>query len=338
MSLSEFELIRRYFDTPDLAFSRRHVELGIGDDAAMVSVAEGKCLTLTMDLLVESVHFPARAPARFVAHRALAANLSDLAAMGSEPLCFTLGLILPAADEEWLGDFATGLAGLAGRFDCPLVGGDVTHGPLSVVIQAHGIADRDALIRRSGARPGDRVLVTGSLGDAALALPLLVADSVAETAETGTGGNVDAHARALLAAYYQPEPRVAFAQEAAGLVSAGIDISDGLIGDLGHIIAASGVGARIDVDRLPYSAAAKATAQLDARRRAALSGGDDYELCLTAPESALPALQEKAAALGLALTCIGEVVTGSAIALVDSDGEAVTFSGTAYQHFREGSV
>ena len=327
MSLSEFELISRFFDTPALGFSRRHVELGIGDDAAAVSVPEGKCLTLAMDVLVDAVHFPSRAPGRVVAYRALAANLSDLAAMGSEPLCFTLGLTLPAADEAWLTDFAAGLADLARRFDCPLVGGDVTRGPLNVVIQAHGLVDKKALIRRDGAHPGDRILVTGTLGDAALALSLLPANDA-------HGEPGDDTARMLLDAYYRPEPRVAFGQAAAGLVSAGIDISDGVLGDLGHIVSASGVGARLEVDSLPSSPAARAQAGPAELRRAVLAGGDDYELCLTAPPSALPALDERAARLGLKLTCVGEIVGGSGVALIDAAGTPVQFSGASYEHFR----
>jgi len=327
MSLSEFELISRFLATPTLGFSRLHVELGIGDDAAAVSVPQGKCLTLAMDVLVESVHFPPGAPGRFVAHRALAANLSDLAAMGAEPLCFTLGLTLPAVDEDWLGDFVAGLAGLAARFDCPLVGGDVTRGPMNIAIQTHGIVDKKTMIQRSGARPGDAILVTGTLGDAALALPLLAADDE-------SGSQDDVSRQTLLQAYYQPEPRVEFGRAAAGLVSAGIDISDGLLGDLGHLVTASGAAARVNVDSLPCSAAARAQAGQSELRHAALTGGDDYELCLTAPQSALPALQERAASLGVRLTRIGEIVAGSDITLLDAAGATVEFDGAAYEHFR----
>ncbi len=333
MPLSEFDIIRRFFAQPELSFARPGIELAIGDDAAILSPPAGQVVTASMDLLVADVHFPAAAAPEKIAQRALAVNLSDLAAMGSEPWCFTLGLSLPQADEQWLQAFASGLSVLAQRYQCPLVGGDITRGPLSISIQVQGLNQPAAIIRRAGAKPGDKILVTGTLGNGALGL----ASEVGEVTLNGTTVQLqeltaEQH-RLLQAEYWTPEPRVPFAMQAATHVSAGLDISDGLLGDLQHLLQASGVGAMIELEALPFAATAQEVTDVASCERAALYGGDDYELCLTAAADKLESLQQIAADLGLLLTCIGEISAEQGVRLRHRDGSETTPVASSFQHF-----
>lgn len=331
--LTESGAIRRLLSGP--AFPRDGVRLGAGDDAAALAVPAGRLLCVSTDTLVPGVHFPAGADPERIGRRALAVNLSDLAAMGASPLCFTLSLTLPEADRDWLDGFRRGLAGPAKEHDCPLVGGDTTAGPLSVTIQVHGLAAEDAMIRRDGARPGDRIYVSGCLGDGAVALAVLGCGTHLGAAFKVDAKALDAAQREHLErAFYQPTPRIALGRACGALVSAGIDVSDGLDGDLGRILEASGVGAVVRLEALPRSAAAARCAGPEACRLAALFGGDDYELCLTVPPERCGELEALAADLDTPLRAIGETVAGRGLRYLGADGAEVAMGAAAsWRHF-----
>jgi thiamine-monophosphate kinase len=308
--VDEFELIERYF--AKVGPSRADVALGVGDDAALLTVPPGHELVACADTLVDGRHFPRGSRAEDVGWRALAVNLSDLAAMGATPAWATLALTLPAADEDWLEGFATGFAALANAHQVALVGGDTTSGPLSITVQALGFVPAGAALRRSGARPGDLVYVTGWPGDAAAGLALI------EGRLDGQG----ASRSVLERKFRRPEPRVAFGLRLRGVASACIDVSDGLAGDLGRLAAASGVGATVRAAELPLSRALHALAGETQAREFALGGGDDYELLFTAPPAARQALAAAAASAGApACHCIGEIVAGRGLRVLGERGE-----------------
>jgi thiamine-monophosphate kinase len=323
MALSEFELIRRYFERPQATAGRADVVLGIGDDAAIVTPPCDRDLVLCMDTLVAGVHFPVDTVPGAIGHKALAVNLSDLAAMGAEPAWFTLALTLPEADADWLAAFARGMFRLADGYGVQLVGGDVTRGPLSVTVQAHGLLPRGSALRRSGAAAGDRIYVTGTLGDAGLALR--------------QGGQAPAALRQRLD---YPSPRVESGQALLGLASAVIDISDGLLADLGHLLEVAGLGAELEVDALPRSAgflAAAGPSSIDALYYdIPLTGGDDYELCFTVPPDRCAEVEARLAALPGGCTAVGVVEAGPGIRCRLADGGTWSPAGDGYQHFRDG--
>lgn len=335
MPHSEFEIIGRYFADSGLQFPRAGITLGIGDDGALLNVPSDHLLVMSMDVLVESVHFPPNADPALLAQRALAVNLSDMAAMAAEPLCFSLGLTLPEANADWLAGFSTGLLQVARHYNCPLVGGDLSRGPLNIAIQVQGLVQPDKVMRRSGASIGDRIYVSGYMGDGAIALasmglPTHLSDAFALLNRTCTPRQ-----RAyFLAAYYQPEPRIALAQALAPFASSGIDISDGLAGDLGHILRASGVGAMLQTSSLPYSEAARHCMSAANCELAALYGGDDYELCVTVAPAQCAAAAAAAAAVGVPFTCVGEIIAGSALQCMNSDGKVREIGPAAFQHFQ----
>lgn len=312
--MDEFGLIQRYFRVEPEPGARLPV-LGIGDDAALIAAGVGEHWAVAADTLVEGVHFPqASEPAR-VAARALRVNLSDMAAMGAEPCFFTLCLTLPEANEAWLADFSSGLHYQAKLFNCSLIGGDTTSGPLCISIQMLGRLPAGTAIRRSGAAVGDLILVTGQLGDAA------------GFVRRGLQGEDELSQR-----FWYPQPRIEFALDARTLVSAAIDVSDGLVADLGHIVKASGVGAEIELGTLPISNLLRQTFPEDAISLAA-TGGDDYELCLTCPRDCLQPLQNLAARHNLQLTRIGEITAGEGVTCRDSKGRVVSFASGGYRHF-----
>ncbi len=333
--LTESETVRRLLAGPGPAFPRDGVRLGAGDDAAALAVPAGRLLCVSADTLVEGVHFPAGTEPEQVGRRALAVNLSDLAAMGASPLCFTLSLTLPAADRDWLDGFSRGLAAPAREHDCPLVGGDTNAGPLSVTIQVHGLVAEDAMIRRNGAKPGDRIYVSGCLGDGAVALAVLGCGTHLGAAFEVDAKALDAAQRGYLErAFYRPTPRIALGRACGALVSAGIDVSDGLDGDLGHILKASGVGAAVRLEALPRSAAAARCAGPEAWRLAALFGGDDYELCLTVPPERCGELEALASELDTPLRAIGEIAAGRGVRYLGADGAEVAMDAAAsWRHF-----
>ncbi len=309
----EHEIIRRWFMAPGLALQRPEIELGSGDDAAVVRIPPGKRLVVSTDVLTAGRHFPADAAPGMIAHRALATNLSDLAAMAAEPLCFTLALTLPEADPEWLRDFSAGLAPLAQHFDCPLVGGDLARGPLQAAIGIHGLCPAAGAVRRDGATPGQKVYLTGWAGDGALGLASLGIDAPGVHLNVAAADLPESCREHFHNAYFRPEPRVAFALAAAPLLASAIDVSDGLLSDAGHLAAASGVGIVLHPERLPFSPAARRCASQATLVRAALSGGDDYELCHTADPVDEARLMAIATDLDVPLTCIGEVISGEGV-------------------------
>jgi thiamine-monophosphate kinase len=309
--MDEFALIRRYF--APLTPGGEGVVLGIGDDAAVLRPGNDCELVVTSDTLIAGRHFPVATAAADIGWKSLAVNLSDLAAMGAWPRWFTLALSLPQVDEAWLAGFADGLAALARHHGVALVGGDTTRGALSVTITALGEVPAGQALRRDGARPGDAVCVTGTLGDAALALQL-----------------GDAAEPALRARLDRPQPRIAAGLALRGLAHAAVDLSDGLAGDLQHILDASGVGAVIDTDALPASPLLARLTSAAGRLTQQLAGGDDYELCVCLPETALA---QARSALDVPLTCVGRVTTEPGLRLVDAEGHTITPSFTAYRHF-----
>lgn len=302
MASDEFDIIRRHFNREGLAFPRRGVALGIGDDCALVTLQPEQQLAMSMDILQEGVHFLPDSDPWLLAQRALLVNLSDLAAMGAKPLCFTLGLSLPNRDENWLQRFSAGLAEVALAHDCPLIGGDLTatllpRGAMTICVQVHGEVPEGRAVRRSGAGVGDLVYVTGTVGDAAAGLALLQGRSSASASEEQRAE--------LVQAFHQPESRVATGIALRDIATAAIDLSDGLASDLPHILRASGLGAIIATEKLPLSAAFCAMIPEGERLALALGGGDDYELCFTLPPAAVKEMETRLSTLGVTATCIG---------------------------------
>ncbi len=338
MAQLEFEIIRRYFKESGLAFAKSGVDLGIGDDCALLSPDPDQQLALSMDLLLEGVHFPSHALPELIAQRALAVNLSDLAAMGAEPLCFTLGLSIPKADSLWLEAFSKGLLACAMHYQCPLVGGDLVRGDLSIAIQVHGQLPRGKAVLRSTAKVGDQVYVTGTLGDAAIAL-MVFAKLTEKNAHSDAASGLSlaaltpTHRDFFINRFYRPTPRLQAGVLLRDYATAMLDISDGLIGDLGQICTASAVGAVIEVSRLPFSAAMLACVNSDQRQQAALSGGDDYELCFTVAESRCHDMEQVLSDLGLPVTRIGVIIAGDSVQCVDDEGAVLQVNGAGYSHF-----
>ncbi|HAJ91316.1 MAG TPA: thiamine-phosphate kinase [Gammaproteobacteria bacterium] len=320
MSDTEFDIIRRYFTRQDS--NRKDVITGIGDDAALLQVPAGMELVVCMDTLVDGVHFPTGTPAAAIGHKTLAVNLSDLAAMGAEPAWVTLSLTIPESGSDWLADFSQAFFKLADRYQVQLVGGDTTQGPLAVTVQAHGFVPDGLALRRRGAQAGDHIYVTGTLGDAGLAL-LLAGDAGAD----------------LQHRLDYPEPRVAAGQALRGIASAAIDVSDGLLADLGHLLESDQLGAALSLDDLPRSTAFSETVQrcgADARTLyldLPLSAGDDYELCFTVPEAALQQLATAQAQFFCACTYVGRIEATPGIRCYTADGETYEPATAGYQHF-----
>lgn len=314
--MGEFDLIRRFFQRPLSQDAATGVEVGVGDDCAVLAPTPGARWLVSSDMLVEGRHFLSTVDPARLGHKALAVNLSDLAACGATPRGFTLAISMPRVDEAWLAGFSRGLWALADAHACPLVGGDTTQGPLNLCITVFGEAPAGRALLRGGARPGDEIWVSGRLGDARLALEVFRGT----VALDGTGFEQ------VRAAMEGPTPRVALGQALRGVASAAIDVSDGLIGDLGHLLAASHVGARVDADALPRSAVLAAQPPA-LQRTCTLAGGDDYELVFTAPAGA--ALPD----VGVALTRIGVIEAAPGLRVVDARGEAVEHGLRSFDHF-----
>lgn len=325
MSFGEFDIIGRYF-APTVA--RPDVLLGIGDDAAVLEVSSGRKLVVAMDTIVEGVHFPAGTAAADIGHRALAVNLSDLAAMGAEPSWMTLSLALPQAEEAWVAAFAAGLMDLARAHGVALVGGDTVRGPLAITVQIGGWVEADGWLTRSGAQPGDVLFVSGTPGDAAAGLDLLQHKVVAAATARDA-------AEQLTARFLRPEPRVALGRALRTIASAAIDISDGLLTDLDKLCAASSCGARLEVDALPFSPALRVLFSADACVHYALAGGDDYEMMFSIPPTRLA---QVAALRGHSSSCtrIGEI-TGTRTVECTRAGQPFGTVRRGYAHFLEGA-
>lgn len=301
---------------------RADVLLGVGDDCALLRPPPGLALAASVDTLVAGRHFMADADPLDLGHKALAVNLSDLAAMGAQPAWATLALTLPQVDKDWLRAFVDGFAALAAIHDVQLVGGDTTRGPLSITVQVHGFVDPSLALRRSGARAGDRLLVSGTVGDAGLALQLMQ--------QHLGGGSIDGRLSRRLD---RPTPRVALGRLLVGQASAAIDVSDGLIADLGHICAASRVGARVELARLPLSPAFREHCP-PRQWRPALAGGDDYELLFSLAADRIEALRDRCRAAGESVQEIGRLVDVPGITLVYPDGRESTEIPDGFDHFR----
>lgn len=331
MTLGEFELIDRFFR--DCGAARPDVRLGVGDDAALIECPPGRQLVAAIDTLVEAVHFPPGSPADSVGHRALAVNLSDLAAMGAEPAWALLALTLPRADRRWLAGFSRGFSRLARQFGLALVGGDTTSGPLTVTVQILGTVERGTALTRSGAAAGDVLFVSGTPGDAAAGLQLELA-RLEKAGRRRRKINVPGTraAGALRNRFLLPSPRVALGRRLREYASACIDVSDGLLGDAGKLARASGCGVELDYDALPLSRQLLAAAGAQRAHELALTGGDDYELLFSVPPRRVEPLLRALAPRRWRYTRIGSLVRAPG-ALVRRGGSVIEFSHCGFDHF-----
>ena len=317
-ALGEFDLIAKYFTRPV-----KRATLGIGDDCALLQPTAGMQLAISSDMLVDGRHFLSTVLPHRLGHKALAVNLSDLAAAGAQPLAFSLALALPHVDEAFLAGFARGLFALADEHGCELIGGDTTQGPFNICITVFGEVPPGQALLRSGARVGDDLYVSGSVGDARLALEcfrgnITLAGDAFEQART---------------AMEQPQPRVALGVALRGVATSAIDVSDGLLGDLAHILNRSSVGATIEVDAVPRSSVL-ASQPLALQRECALAGGDDYELLFTASPPHAAAVQAAAREAGVPVTRIGRIDRSRALALIDAQGRSVAHTFGSFDHFK----
>jgi thiamine-monophosphate kinase len=322
--MGEFELIRRHFQRAPATGGDSAVVLGIGDDCALLQPSPGHQLAISSDMLVEGRHFFADVDPEALGHKALAVNLSDLAAMGARPLGFTLALALPHADSDWLARFAQGMFALADAHACPLVGGDTTRGPLNLCITVFGEVRPGQALRRDAARAGDDLYVSGRTGEARLAL-----EQLRGTEWAGAAGGAEARAR-----LERPTPRNALgvALSAVAGAHAAIDLSDGLAGDLGHLLQASGVGAEIHLPALPVAPALQGLPE--ARRlECLLAGGDDYELLFTAAPEARDAIAQASADSATPVTRIGRIAVAPGLRLLGAAGQVVPFGAQGFDHF-----
>ncbi|MBB5203034.1 thiamine-monophosphate kinase [Inhella inkyongensis] len=319
MSLGEFDLIRRYFRRPD---SHEAVAVGIGDDCAVLRPSPGQHWLVSSDMLVEGRHFLSTVAPERLAHKALAVNLSDLAACGATPRAFFLALALPRADAVWCEAFARGLFALADAHGIALAGGDTTAGPLNLCITVMGEAPAGQALLRSGARVGDEIWVSGELGDARLALEVF----------RGTQALSGADFEQVRQAMETPSPRVALGQALRGIASAAIDVSDGFVGDLGHVLQASGVGATVEAEALPRSPILRAQ-PLALQRLCTLAGGDDYELIFTAPADRAEAVRAAAQACQTTVTRIGRIEAAPGLRLMDAQGQRLELGLRSFDHF-----
>lgn len=319
MAKQEFALIDQYFK--HRGHQRKDVLLGVGDDCALVRLDENSELAVTTDTLVSGVHFLADTDPRAVGHKAVAVNLSDLAAMGADQAWLSLALTLPEANEPWLQAFADGVMEVCEYYGVSLIGGDTTRGPLAVTITAQGKIPAGKALLRSGGKPGDWLYVTGSLGDAGLGLAILQGREQASAD----------HREYLISRHFYPTPRLAAGQALRPLASSAIDLSDGLASDLQHILDASGCGANVFLDKLPLSPALLGTVALETAWHYALAAGDDYELAFTVPEAQRGALDTALAHSGVRHCCIGQLRGGEGITYLNH-GQPVELNVRGYEH------
>ncbi|ABA57317.1 thiamine-phosphate kinase [Nitrosococcus oceani] len=319
--MNEFSLIENFF--ADCTQKREDVALAVGDDCALMTVPPGCELAVSIDTLVAGVHFTAEVDSAALGHKALTVGLSDLAAMGAEPAWATLALTLPELDRAWLAGFTQGLSKLARSYGVQLVGGDTTRGPLAVTMQLHGFVPRGKALRRDGARPGDGIYVTGTLGDSGLALQArLEGLQLSQEALCYVEHRLD-----------WPQPRVHEALALRPLAHAAIDISDGLAADLGHILKGSGVGAAVEVEALPLSDSFRASLELEQAWALALTAGDDYELCVTAPAEYHDRIQAVLSDRGCPCTLIGTIEEEPGFRCRRRNGASFIPQQQGYRHF-----
>ncbi|MFC0048131.1 thiamine-phosphate kinase [Rheinheimera tilapiae] len=319
--MHEFELIEQCFARS--GYRRNDVSIGVGDDGAVIQVRDGFDLVVTTDTMVQGVHFFPNVDPRSLGHKLVAVNVSDLAAMGAEPCWLSLGLTLPVVDNEWLKAFAEGLSETADYYNCQLVGGDTTRGPLTLTLCAKGIVPRGKALSRAGAKVGDYVYVTGTLGDSALGLKV----------EQGQCEISKKHRGHILQRFHYPTARVAIGQALRTIASSCMDISDGLCGDLPHILKRSGVGAIIDVAKIPMSQALKDSCDWQQALQCALSGGEDYELLFTVPEDKRGSLEVLLSPYGVPVTCIGRITGAAGKLELRHLDQPFVYHHSGYQHF-----
>lgn len=321
--MDEFDLINKYFSRP---CHDNSVYLGVGDDAALVKADASQALAICVDTLVEGVHFPIKTNPEDIAYKAVAVNLSDLAAMGAEPKWITLALTLPNVNIDWLENFSKGLYDCCGAYHVSLIGGDTTRGSLSVTIQAHGFVPLDKSLQRSGAKVGDRIYVTGELGLATLGLQIILNKLTVPESDR----------KKLITALNRPEPCVKQGLLLRDFANSCIDISDGFLADLQHILEVSHVGALIDLAKIPLSPlSSKVQLDINQKLQAALTGGDDYQLCFTIPVEKTAAFEQCFQAKGLAYFCVGEIVAKQGIEFLATEQYQLDLSSLGYQHFYE---
>jgi thiamine-monophosphate kinase len=318
--MKEFDLIKRYFT--EQVVKRKDVALGIGDDCALVLPAERQHIAVTTDTLVAGVHFPLETSAKAIGHKAIAVNLSDLAAMGAEPAWISLAITLPEINEDWINDFCAGAFELCEFYNVQLIGGDTTQGPLSITVTAQGFVPFNKHLSRAGAKSGDWIYVTGEVGDAALALKHLQGNLIVDNAGLPL----------ILAKLDYPKPRVLVGQSLREYASAAIDISDGLLADLAHICQASNVGANLLLENLPLSPLMLATVTKEEAIHLALSGGDDYELLFTVSTDNKVGMETALVQTGVNITCIGQLNCSEKITST-LDGKPMNFDAEGFQHF-----
>jgi thiamine-monophosphate kinase len=318
--MNEFELIQRYFT--ERQSPQTHIPLGIGDDCALMSASPGMQLAISSDMLVEGRHFFADADPRMLGHKSLAVNLSDLAAMGAQPRAFTLALALPEAKPDWLREFSQGLFDLADQHRCQLIGGDTTKGPLTICITVFGEIPTGLALRRDAAKVGDDIWVSGTLGDARLALASYLKQHTLS----------DEKLQQAALRMHMPTPRIELGLALVGIAHAAIDLSDGLIGDLGHILERSNLGATLWCDALPFGAILASQSE-SVRREFALAGGDDYELCFTADLNQRNAVLAAAKKTGTEVKRIGFMEAQSGLRLVDANNQPLNLSIHSFDHF-----
>jgi thiamine-monophosphate kinase len=320
--MKEFELIKHFFTKQ--AVKRKDVELGIGDDCAVLAPIENQNIVVTTDTLVAGVHFPHQTDAKAIGHKAVAVNLSDIAAMGAKPSWLSLAITLPEVNELWIKDFCTGVFELCDFYNVELIGGDTTQGPLSITITAQGITPQDSYLQRSGAKAGDWLYVTGELGDAALALQHIT-------------GKVDIEAQAFKVIRTKldyPKPRVLAGQMLREYASSAIDLSDGLIADLGHLCQASNVGASLVLDALPLSTIMRDSLLQDDAIKLALSGGDDYELLFTVSEDNKVGMETAMSHAGTPVSCIGQLNASHTITTT-LNNKPISINTEGFEHFAD---
>ncbi|MBN3115311.1 thiamine-phosphate kinase [Pectobacterium brasiliense] len=320
----EFDLIARYFNR--VRSSRRDVELGIGDDCALLTVADKQMLAVSTDTLVSGVHFLPDIDPADLGYKSLAVNLSDLAAMGADPAWLSLAITLPKSNSQWLSAYSDSLFELLDYYGMQLVGGDTTRGPLSLTLTIHGLVPAGRALTRRGARIGDWIYVTGSLGDSAAGLAILQNTLHVEDEQARQG---------LILRHLRPQPRILQGQALRDLASSAIDLSDGLISDLQHILKASECGARINLESIPQSDWLRGCVNEEQALRWALSGGEDYELCFTVPEINRGALELALGHLGADYTCIGQIGPSSEGLRFFRDNKATELNWKGYDHFSE---
>ena len=322
--MKEFELIKRFFT--EQVIKRKDVLLGIGDDCALVTPAERQNIAITTDTLVAGVHFPHETSARAIGHKSIAVNLSDLAAMGAEPSWVSLAITMPEVDLEWIEEFCTGVFELCEFYNVQLIGGDTTQGPLSITVTAQGLTPVDKHITRSGAKAGDWLYVTGEIGDAALALKGIFNEvTIAPEYQESVRHSLDF-----------PPPRILAGQALREYASSAIDLSDGLISDLGHVCLASKVGANIVLEDLPISNALRDTVGMEEAFDIALVGGDDYELLFTVSEDNRVGMETALANSGNTITCIGQL-NGSEKITTTLDNKPISINAKSFEHFSQRS-